>query len=168
VAALAKILVEAWEVDPEHQLTFVIPSLSSPKLKTQGLAVEMLLHLDRFVDLMVAGNHLDALALMLETTKYVSELTLEAVDQLGTGEEAAQVINRIREGAARGGLASAESRRRASRIPAPSILRAERDRLIGLGKAEREIAGMLAKTHGCSADHIRKILKAKEGPSGRD
>lgn len=68
-------------------------------------------------------------------------------------------INRSKEGAQKGGLASAKTRRSQAKIPQPSILRRERDDLISKGKPTREVAAMLARKYGCTPDHIRKTLK---------
>jgi hypothetical protein len=68
-------------------------------------------------------------------------------------------ISRAKEGAQRGGLASAKTRRDQAKLPQPAILKKERDELIEKGKPHREIASMLAKKYLCTPDHIRKTLK---------
>ena len=70
-----------------------------------------------------------------------------------------RAVSRAREGAQKGGIASAQTRRNQAKIPEPSILRRERDELIEKGKPQREIAAMLAKKYLCTPDHIRKTLK---------
>lgn len=68
-------------------------------------------------------------------------------------------ISRAKEGAQKGGLASAQTRRDQAKLPQSSILRRERDALVERGKPHREIAAMLAKKYLCTPDHIRKTLK---------
>lgn len=68
--------------EADYLLTYFSPSLVTDKLKVQGLAVELLLALDRFLDLFLAGRHLDGIAVICEAYKYVSEMTIQAEDLL--------------------------------------------------------------------------------------
>jgi hypothetical protein len=71
----------------QHLLTYLMPSLATPKLKMQGLAVELLLALDRFVELYHRGKIVEGLALMFEAHKYISEMTIHAEDLIAINLE---------------------------------------------------------------------------------
>ena len=70
-----------------------------------------------------------------------------------------RAVERMRRGASAGGKASGKTRRAHSGLPTPAVLRREREKLIALGRARRDVAAILAARHGCSASHIRKTLK---------
>lgn len=70
-----------------------------------------------------------------------------------------EVVQRMRQGASAGGIASGAVRRGQSKMPTPSELRSQRDNLIADGRDARGVAAILATRHGCSADYVRKTLK---------
>jgi len=59
-------------------LTYLCDSLSTTQLKTQGLAVELLLTLDDLLNHLDRAQYLEAVLLMSESHKYVSEMTIQA------------------------------------------------------------------------------------------
>lgn len=59
-------------------LTYMCASLSTTQLKTQGLAVELLLTLDDLINHLDRAQYLEAVLLMSESHKYVSEMTIQA------------------------------------------------------------------------------------------
>lgn len=59
-------------------LTYMCASLTTTQLKTQGLAVELLLTLDDLINHLDRAQYLEAVLLMSESHKYVSEMTIQA------------------------------------------------------------------------------------------
>ncbi|MNR27709.1 hypothetical protein D3C85_1449940 [compost metagenome] len=82
--------------------------------------------------------------------------------------QAQGAIERMKHGARKGGLASAETRRQSARVPKPERLKEIRDSMIAAGMPERSVAKALAERFHCTADSIRKAMRnANKGPSSR-
>lgn len=75
-----------------------------------------------------------------------------------TAESSADTLSKILEGAALGGKMSAKARQANRKVPAPEVLRAERDSLIAKGVPARGVAGLLAMRYSCTSTHIRNEL----------
>lgn len=70
-------------------------------------------------------------------------------------------IANMRAGSSKGGKQSGKTRRAQAKVPSPMKLRELRGEYIAAGTSERNVAGKLALRFGCTADHIRKVLKEK-------
>jgi hypothetical protein len=151
----------------------------------QGLAVEVLLKVDRSVghldrdDIFGAAHEfIEAQKLLMELntrgTMVLQSIALErernpeaiiasgdilAGGKIEHAQSVHEVLQRMRQGASRGGMRSGEARRTASPIPTSSELRAERERMIAAGISPRDVAGRLGQRYGCTAQHIRNRLK---------
>jgi hypothetical protein len=73
-------------------------------------------------------------------------------------DQSSDAIKRMMAGASAGGRKSAQVRQANKKVPAPDVLRAERDSLISGGVAQRSVAGVLARRYGCTPTHIRSEL----------
>lgn len=66
------------------------------------------------------------------------------------------------DGAAKGGLNSAKTRRAVSMVPGRMDLQKQKGELRARGVSEREVASLLARKYSCTPDYIRKILAGKD------
>lgn len=73
-----KLLETASGAGRPSMLTYMCDSLSTAQLKMQGLAVELLLTLDDLLNHLDRTEYLEAILLMSESHKYVSEMTIQA------------------------------------------------------------------------------------------
>lgn len=115
--------------------------------------------IDLAFEALLAGNKAEFAGYLSEAGVYFGRLTMVSdliedgiYSRIGSIQSAIQ-------GASVGGKRSGETRRNNSRLPIPSSLRAERDRLLAIGKPSREVSAMLASKYGCTSDYIRKHLK---------
>lgn len=84
-----------------------------------------------------------------------------AVDPAEVRGELSRIVN-MRAGSIKGGKQSGKTRRAKAKVPTPTKLRELRGEMIALGTAERNVAGKLASRYGCTADHIRNVLKKRD------
>ncbi|VTU28404.1 hypothetical protein [Variovorax sp. PBL-E5] len=94
-----------------------------------------------------------------QVATFISRAATTLIDWIDGGPLKAATYEKMIRSARVGGLASAVKRRASSKVPAPERLRQERQKLVEEGKGSRDVASILAKRYGCSADHIRKQLR---------
>jgi hypothetical protein len=144
----------------DRPLTYYAPKLMADRQTImQGLAVEVLGAVDSAYSMLASSRYLSSAELLADAFMHLHLLSAEAHDYASEIEGAHPSLEAMRQGASKGGLRSAETRRLNSPLPSRQELRAERDRLIQDGRSARDVASIFSLRYGRTADYVRKLLR---------